>query len=97
MDSLFSRKEKMINLSDFIVVLPGGIGTLDEILDVLALNHLSMKNKKLVFLNINQYWNPLRDLIHYLIKNQFVYNVKKSHLNFVDSAHKTIKFIKNNL
>ncbi len=95
--SLFLRKEKMINLADFIIVLPGGIGTLDEILDVLALNNLSIKNKKMAILNINQYWDPLKDLIYYLNKNKFIYDIQKSHLNFINSVDKTVKFIKNNL
>ena len=87
----------MIALADFIIVLPGGIGTLDELLDVLALNNLSKKAKKLIVLNINQYWDPLRDLIYYLNNNQFIYDIKKSHLNFIDTVDKTVKFIKNNL
>ena len=95
--NLFLRKEKMIDLADFIIVLPGGIGTLDEILDVLALNNLSIKNKKLIILNLNQYWDPLRELIYYLNKNKFIHDMKKSHLNFIDTVDKTIKFIKNNL
>ena len=84
-------------LADFIIVLPGGIGTLDELLDVLALNNLSKKAKKLIVLNINQYWDPLRDLIYYLNNNQFIYDIKKSHFNFIDTVDKTVKFIKNNL
>ena len=87
----------MINLADFIIVLPGGIGTLDEILDVLALNNLSIKNKKIIILNINQYWDPLKDLIYYLNKNKFIYDIKKCHLNFINTVDKTVKFIKNNL
>tara|TARA_B100001989_G_scaffold113013_1_gene79252 strand:- start:1613 stop:2167 length:555 start_codon:yes stop_codon:yes gene_type:complete len=95
--NLFFRKEKMIALADFIIVLPGGIGTLDELLDVLSLNNLSKKAKKLIVLNINQYWDPLRDLIYYLNNNQFIYDIKKSHFNFIDTVDKTVKFIKNNL
>ena len=95
--NLFLRKEKMINLSDFIVVLPGGIGTLDEVLDVLALNNLNIKRKKLIFLNINQYWDPLKDLIFYLYKNEFIYDIKNTQLKFVNTVDKTVKFIKNNL
>ena len=39
----------MINLSDFIIVLPGGVGTLDEMLDIIALNNLKITKKKLLF------------------------------------------------
>ena len=96
-DNLFLRKEKMINLADFIIVLPGGIGTLDEMLDVLALNNLSIKKKKIIILNTNQYWEPLKDLIYHLQKNKFIDGIKKNHLNFINSVDRTVKFIKNNL
>ena len=96
-NNLFDRKEKMINLADFIIVLPGGIGTLDETLDVLALNNLSIKNKKIIILNINKFWDPLKDLILYLHQKEFIYNIKKSNLNFVVSVDNAVKFIKNNL
>ena len=44
--NLLLRKQKMINLSDIIITLPGGFGTLDELLDILALNYLGIKKKK---------------------------------------------------
>ena len=50
----------MINESDFIVVLPGGVGTLDEMLDIIALNNLKITNKKIIVLNINNFWKPLK-------------------------------------
>ena len=50
----------MINESDFIVVLPGGLGTLDEMLDIIALNNLKITNKKIIVLNINNYWKPFK-------------------------------------
>lgn len=95
--SLFARKEKMINESDFIVVLPGGVGTLDEMLDIIALNNLEITKKKIVVLNINNFWKPFKTLLSHVQKNQFIDDFKRCHLNFVDSVDKTINFIKNNL
>ena len=95
--SLFARKERMINESDFIVVLPGGVGTLDEMLDIIALNNLKITNKKIIVLNINNFWKPLKTLLSNIQKNQFIDDFKRCHINFIDSIDKTINFIKNNL
>ena len=87
----------MINLADFIIVLPGGIGTLDEMLDILALNNLGIQNKKVVVLNLNNYWEPFQKLLLHIQKNNFLNDNEKCNLYFFDTVNKTIKFIKNNL
>lgn len=95
--NLLIRKQKMINLSDIIIVLPGGFGTLDELLDIIALNYLGIKNKKIIILNFNKYWDPFKKLIANMQKNQFVDDLEKCHFYFFNTVDKTIKFIKNNL
>ena len=95
--SLLIRKEKMINLSDIIIVLPGGFGTLDELLDIMALNYLGIKKRKIIILNLNKYWDPLKKLIENMQKSQFVNDEEKCHFYFFNTVDKTIKFIKNNL
>ena len=94
---LFERKRQMINLSDYIIVSPGGIGTLDEMLDILALNNLGIQNKKVVVLNLNNYWEPFQKLLLHIQKNNFLNDNEKCNLYFFDTVNKTIKFIKNNL
>ena len=95
--SLFLRKKKMISLSDIFIVLPGGIGTLDELFEVMALNYLKMTNKKIVILNFNKYWDPLKNLIDNMKTNQFLDKKNETHIYFFNTLDKAIKFIKNNL
>ena len=87
----------MINLSNIIIVLPGGFGTLDELLDIMALNYLGLNNKKIIILNLNRYWDPLKNLIVNMQKNEFVDDVKKCHLYYFNTVDKTMKFIEKNL
>ena len=87
----------MISLSDIFIVLPGGIGTLDELFEVMALNYLKMNSKKIVILNFNKYWNPLKDLIDNMKENQFLDKKNEAHIYFFNTLDKAIKFIKNNL
>ena len=64
--NLSQRKDIMINLSDVIVALPGGIGTLDEIFSVSSAATIGYTNKKVILYNISGFWNPLIDLMNHL-------------------------------
>ena len=50
----------MINRSDAFLILPGGFGTLDELLEVLTLKQLGLNNKPIIIFNIHGFWNPLK-------------------------------------
>lgn len=69
---LFERKKKLIELSDILIALPGGIGTLDEVFDVLALFALGETDKKIFLLNVSNFWSPLLELIQHLKKNKMI-------------------------
>jgi uncharacterized protein (TIGR00730 family) len=60
---LFERKRLMIEHGDAFIALPGGYGTLDEILDVASLAALNVASKPLVLLNMDRFWQPLIDLL----------------------------------
>ncbi|MBR5716113.1 MAG: TIGR00730 family Rossman fold protein [Bacteroidales bacterium] len=56
---LNERKDVLINQSDIILALPGSVGTLDEVFTVMAANTIGIHNKKVVFWNINGFWDDL--------------------------------------
>ena len=56
---LNKRKDVLINQSDIIVALPGSVGTLDEVFTVMAANTIGIHSKKVVFWNINGFWDDL--------------------------------------
>jgi [acyl-carrier-protein] S-malonyltransferase len=58
-DSMHERKAKMVELSDAFVVLPGGLGTLDEMFETLTWAQLGLHTKRLVLLNVNGFFDPL--------------------------------------
>jgi uncharacterized protein (TIGR00730 family) len=62
-DTLAQRKEIMIEISDVFVCLPGGIGTLDELLEVLTTNDLGLHNKPIYLCNTDGFWDPFRVMI----------------------------------
>lgn len=67
-----TRKRVMFDLSDAFVALPGGLGTLDEILDVITMAQLGMHDKPVVMLNHDGYWDPFFAVIDHMIEGGFV-------------------------
>jgi uncharacterized protein (TIGR00730 family) len=60
---MFERKRVMLNAADAFLALPGGYGTLDEILEVVSLNYLGMMAKPLALLNVDGIWDSLLTLL----------------------------------
>ena len=91
----FDIKKNMINFADIFLVLPGGFGTLDELFEVISLNQLRVINKKIVLLDIKNFWKPLEIMIKDLSNKGFLYT--NNNVFFKDSVNKAIEFIENNL
>lgn len=65
-DSFHERKRLMSDLSDVFVALPGGPGTLEELIEQLAWSEMGLHDKPIFLLNTNGYWNPLIKLLETL-------------------------------
>ena len=68
---LRARKAAMETRADAFVVLPGGLGTLDEALEILAAKQMHMHHKPIVFLNAKGFWEPLASLFEHLFRERF--------------------------
>jgi len=66
-DTMHERKMMMFERSDAFVVLPGGIGTLEEIVELLSWRRLDLHQKPIVFHNPGGFWDPLFALIRHTI------------------------------
>ena len=58
-ETMHERKMKLAEWGDAYLVLPGGLGTLDELIEVITWKHLGHHRKPIILLNINGFWNPL--------------------------------------
>jgi len=66
-DTMHERKMLMFERSDAFVVLPGGIGTLEEIVELLSWRRLDLHQKPIVFHNPGGFWDPLFALIQHTV------------------------------
>ncbi len=62
-DSMHTRKRRMFELSDAFCVLPGGLGTLDELFEIVTWRQLGLHDKPVVLVNLEGYWTPLLKLL----------------------------------
>ena len=69
--TMAERKVRMIELADAFVALPGGIGTLDEITEVMSLSSLYITSAPIVLFDTDGYYRPLREVIRNIIESGF--------------------------
>ncbi len=74
-DGVNERKQKMFELSDGFVILPGGIGTLNELTDIMTMQQIGETKKPLFFLNIHNFWEPFGRLFVHMQDCGFIPNV----------------------
>ena len=77
------RKEYLIAQSDAFIALPGGIGTLDETLEVMVANQLGLSQKPMGLLNTNNYYQNLIAMFLHMEKEGF-YNLANAHYLFLE-------------
>ncbi|MDN5201921.1 TIGR00730 family Rossman fold protein [Fulvivirgaceae bacterium BMA10] len=69
---MFERKSVMIEKSDFFIALPGGIGTLDEIIEIYTQTKIGFINKPSLVLNTNNFYEGLETLLKRMVDNSFL-------------------------
>jgi uncharacterized protein (TIGR00730 family) len=76
-DSMHERKNKMNELSDGVIALPGGFGTLEEFFEMLTWAQLGLHKKPIAILNINGFYDSLMDLVQTMVKKGFLKEVNQ--------------------
>ncbi len=66
------RKKVIAEMADAAVALPGGVGTLEELTEMITLKQLGLFNKPIVIVNINGYYDPLLSLFDHMVRGRFM-------------------------
>jgi uncharacterized protein (TIGR00730 family) len=88
--SMHARKEKMFQLADGFIALPGGIGTLEETLEVITWRQLRFHDKPIAIVDDGGYWRPLRALFDATVAADFAHADLDRLCRFVDSVEDAI-------
>ena len=71
-ETMHERKRLMADMSDGVIALPGGCGTLEELLEIITWKQLGLYLKPIVVLNVDGYFNPLLEMLHKAIDENFM-------------------------
>lgn len=92
-DDMFARKQRMIDEADAFISLPGGIGTLDELFEVMTWNQLGYIAKPNGLLDVDAFWSPLRALLEATVETGFLSSSHRARLLHADDPDALLELL----
>lgn len=92
-ETMHERKLRMFERADAFVILPGGIGTLEELFEILSWRTLGLHDKPIVVVDTNGYWQPLAGLLDRVVDHKFADPGHLDHLAFVSALDQVLPAI----
>lgn len=89
-DTMQERKARMIGLGDVFIALPGGVGTLEEISEIMCRIRIGITAAPCFFLNLNGFWNPMIALLDTMAREGFMPDFDRSDYLFPESVGELI-------
>ncbi|MDR0319728.1 MAG: TIGR00730 family Rossman fold protein [Rickettsiales bacterium] len=93
-DNLSKRKMRMFELSDAFCILPGGLGTLDELVEILVMHQIKESHLPIYFLNTNGYWNILGRVMAHMQREGFLGDLNQFNMQILSSPEEVIQVYK---
>ena len=87
---MHSRKKLMFERSDAFCILPGGVGTLDEMFEIITWRQLRLHDKPIILVNVADYWTHMIRLLDSMVSTGFAYNPRHTLVTVVDRAEVVI-------
>ena len=94
-DSMHTRKQMMVDLSQAFVILPGGLGTLDEFFELITWKQLGLHDKPIVVVNLNGYWSDLLSCVDNIADVGFMRQEDKDLFVVVEKIEDVAEAVKN--
>ncbi len=83
--TMHERKQIMLENTDGLIAMPGGTGTLEELLEAITLKRLGLYTKPVIILNTNNFYNPLKEMLDKCIEENFMNNKHRDMWRFVNT------------
>ena len=94
-DSMHERKQMMANLSDAVIALPGGCGTIEELSEIITWKQLGLYMNPIVILNVNGYYDHFIAQLQTAINEHFMGEMHASIWNVATTPEEAIEIIRN--
>lgn len=82
-ETMHERKQIMVDESDAFIILPGGLGTMDEFFEIITWRQLGLHEKPVIIVNIDGYWSPLEKLISNIVDSGFAHESNRRYFQFI--------------
>ena len=92
-ESMSERKNKMFNAADAFLILPGGVGTLEEFFEILSWKQLKLHSKDILIYNLNNYWDELNTIISKTIDCKFSHSIIKDDYKIINNISELTIYI----
>lgn len=93
-DSMHERKEKMASLADAVIALPGGCGTMEELLEIITWKQLGLYLGPIIILNVNGYYDQLIAQLEHAIDECFMGKIHGNIWNVATTAEEAVQIAK---
>ncbi len=94
-DTMRQRKAIMEERADAFIAVPGGIGTFDELFEILSLKQLGRHTKPVAVLNINGYYNSFKTLLETAVNEHFMSEISGNMAHIFDDANSLFDYLEN--
>lgn len=92
---MHTRKEKIVSLADATIALPGGVGTLEELMEIITWKQLGLYANPIVILNTRGYFNPLKEMLERAVEEKFMRDIHKNLWSIADTPRQAADLIRN--
>ena len=92
-ETMHERKQTMAELSDGVIALPGGCGTMEELLEIITWKQLGIYLNPIVILNIDGFYNPLLEMLQRAIDGNFMRSEHQNIWQVATSAQEAIELL----
>ncbi|MDR2833535.1 MAG: TIGR00730 family Rossman fold protein [Streptococcaceae bacterium] len=93
-ETMSERKQKMLDLADVCIALPGGPGTLEEITEVVSWSRIGQNNNPCIFFNVDNYYQPIIQMYDSMVENGFLSVEDRQKMLFSTDFEEIEQFIK---
>lgn len=94
-NSMHERKEKMALMADAVVALPGGCGTLEELLEVITWKRLGIFSKPIIICNVGGYFDPLIEMLNKSVDENFMREEHRQMWQVTNTPEEVMEALKN--
>lgn len=91
--TMHQRKARMVALADAFLILPGGYGTLDEMLEIVTWSQLRLHTKPCILINTLGYWNSFLDFLDHTVAAGFLKPENRALLLVAETAQEAVKTV----